>query len=291
MFSEIVLYLLLLTISIVVSVSVSLFILAKKNDEDEMAEKHHDVSVEILEVVALNKERVRVQDFQYPSDAIWKGPLVTRGSWMESRGEFWRYSVEEDDGSGFINIKLESWIHNRTHHHLYLEYGLVYRRNINWDGWNVPLNIVATHDLIPVEEMTRVLEVGEGNAFVVSQKAFKAYKDRVMGSDKEEGEVTVDKRLLYHCLVDRDSVGDDFDITQFCGWPASMILDLVANRVPGEKFRVFSPEEAGRFLKAGVLIVDGHHGVRAPWGYYMRSNPNSTPKDNMVPEPELNIEQ
>ncbi len=42
------------------------------------------------------------------------------------------------------------------------------------------------------------------------------------------------------------------------------------------------PNIAGRLMKDGILIILGHHGVNAPYGYYVRSNPNTAPEDNLV---------
>ena len=42
------------------------------------------------------------------------------------------------------------------------------------------------------------------------------------------------------------------------------------------------PEEGGRLLKAGIVELPGHHGVEAPYGHYVRSNPNESTDDNLV---------
>ena len=42
------------------------------------------------------------------------------------------------------------------------------------------------------------------------------------------------------------------------------------------------PEELGRLLISGVVEVPGMHGVQAPYGYYVRTNPNADPTDNLV---------
>ena len=247
MILECALYFLLLTISIVVSSLVAVKVINYNKSKKMKAAEDHNVSIEIVKVVGPRKELVLSnKQLQYPPNEIWKGPLVTRGHWMEAKKEFWRYAVEEADVDGTVAIKLEGWQHFRTHHHRLFEYGLVFHTNINWDGWTIPLNVVATHNMISIEDMPRVLEVGMGNAFVVSLKVFNTYRDHALEPIEDGDEVvTVGQRLLYHVLVDRDSVGEDFTIGQFSGWPASMILDLVCNRVPGARFNTFTPEESG----------------------------------------------
>ncbi len=47
-----------------------------------------------------------------------------------------------------------------------------------------------------------------------------------------------------------------------------------------------SPVEGGELMKDGILRVAGYHGVAAPYGYYIRSNPNETIEDNLVAEPQ-----
>lgn len=42
------------------------------------------------------------------------------------------------------------------------------------------------------------------------------------------------------------------------------------------------PEELGRLLKAGIMKIAGLHGVQAPFGFYVRSNPNRSTADNLV---------
>lgn len=42
------------------------------------------------------------------------------------------------------------------------------------------------------------------------------------------------------------------------------------------------PNIAGRLMKDGTLTVAGYHGVKAPYGYYVRSNPNSIREDNLL---------
>ncbi|MEM8640377.1 MAG: DUF3892 domain-containing protein [Cyanobacteria bacterium P01_G01_bin.54] len=49
---------------------------------------------------------------------------------------------------------------------------------------------------------------------------------------------------------------------------------------------VLHPKEAGQLLKEGILRIPGYHGVNGPYGYYVRSNPNGDPNDNLV-DPEL----
>lgn len=48
-----------------------------------------------------------------------------------------------------------------------------------------------------------------------------------------------------------------------------------------------SPEEAGELMKAGILRVPDYHGVHAPYGYYVRSNPDKTISDNLVEPAEV----
>ncbi|MEA3336836.1 MAG: hypothetical protein U9R25_13060 [Chloroflexota bacterium] len=48
-----------------------------------------------------------------------------------------------------------------------------------------------------------------------------------------------------------------------------------------------SAGEAGRLLKSGILEIPGHHGVQAPYGYYVRSNPTPSGDDNLVPPGEI----
>lgn len=45
--------------------------------------------------------------------------------------------------------------------------------------------------------------------------------------------------------------------------------------------------EAGMVMKRGVLAIPGYHGVRAPYGFYVRANPNRQESDNLVPPEEI----
>lgn len=47
-----------------------------------------------------------------------------------------------------------------------------------------------------------------------------------------------------------------------------------------------SPEEGGELMKEAILHVEGYHGVSAPWGFYVRSNRNTTVADNLVELPD-----
>ena len=230
-----------------IALAVTWFFLIKinKRKKTEMATNTHDISVEIIGEVTKKKERaISDRNFQYPTNELWGGPLVTRGQWMLTRKEWWVFSVEPANEEGIEEIKLESWLRTRRSHQLLFEYGRVFRTIINWDGWMVTANIIATHPLIPVEDMPNVLEVGQGVAFVIGGKAWDAYKEKEAELLKE-GEVPAGRKLLYHCLLDRDLVGEDFNVKRFSEWPASMILDLVSRRIPGAKYRTFSPIEAG----------------------------------------------
>ncbi len=51
------------------------------------------------------------------------------------------------------------------------------------------------------------------------------------------------------------------------------------------------PEELGRLLISGVVDVPGLHGVHAPYGYYVRSNPNEDPTDNLVDPGNIIVEE
>ena len=142
-----------------------------------MSSSDHNKSVEIVAVINSTRERMLTEkELQYPKEEIWAGPLNTRGHWMQRRNEWWCYSVEQEDEEGVTAIKLESWLRTRVCHQLLFEYGRVYRTVINWDGWTVVTDIIACHQMIPVEDMPRVLEVGKGTAFVVSGKTWDAYR-------------------------------------------------------------------------------------------------------------------
>ena len=210
-----------------------------------MSSSAHNTSVEIVAVIqAPREERLKDRELQYPTAELWTGPLNTRGHWMAQKNEWWCYSVEPEDEEGVTPIKLESWVRSRTSHHLLFEYGRVYRTIINWDGWTVITDVIACHQMIPVEDMPRVLEVGKGTAFVVSTKAWEAYRKMAL-KPKEAGEVSAGTRLLYHILLNRDLMGEDFTVKRFSEWPASMILDLMVRRMPDEKYQTFTPVEAG----------------------------------------------
>jgi hypothetical protein len=45
--------------------------------------------------------------------------------------------------------------------------------------------------------------------------------------------------------------------------------------------------EAGMLMKRGALKIPGYHGVRAPYGFYVRANPNQQGSDNLVPPEEI----
>ena len=71
------------------------------------------------------------------------------------------------------------------------------------------------YNLIPAEDMPRVLEVGAGgclvvetNAYVISNRAFSAYRSHPIEDANEKREVTVGKRLLFHSIVDRNKQPD-----------------------------------------------------------------------------------
>ena len=208
-----------------------------------MSDSTHNTSVEIIDVIKATRG-LSDRELQFPPDEIWGGPLKTRGSWMEKRGEYWCYSVEPTEVEGVTAIKLESWLWARPSHTLLFDYGRVFRTIINWDGWTVMTDVIATHQMIPVEDMPRVLEVGKGTAFVVSIKAWEAYK-KLAAEPLDRGQVSAGAKLLYHCLINKDLMGEDFTVERFSEWPASMILDLMCRRLPGEKYRTFSPIEAG----------------------------------------------
>ena len=214
----------------------------------------HNISVEILrDTNKNNQDRFLTEyDLQYPVYEVLKGDLVTRGNWMAVRDEKWRYTVEEEDEFGITAIKLESWLVTRHQHQFLHEYGRVHQATVDWDSWNIYLNLVVIHPLIPVEDMPNVLEVGPsagnwvvGNmAYVVSQKAFMAFRSHPIETGKGR-EVTVGKRLLFHCVVDRDEQPADFDVEAFSGWDFGMVHDLMGDRKPGSQFNNFSLEEAG----------------------------------------------
>lgn len=49
------------------------------------------------------------------------------------------------------------------------------------------------------------------------------------------------------------------------------------------------PTELGMLMKRGILNIPGYHGVRAPYGYYVRSNPNKLETDNLVPPSDITV--
>ena len=207
-----------------------------------------NVSVEIVKEVTgkKNKPVMPLQDveIQYPVKDLWRGPLCTRGRWMEGKREYFRFSQEEMDERGVTPIRLEGWVEERTYHHLLVHYGDLFTTRVNWDGWVVTLNIVACQSGIPVEDMPRVVETGTGVAFTVSAEVFRYYVENAR-AEVEKGEVAVGRKLILHCIVDRAAVASDFNAESFNDWPAGMVNDLIAMRRPGESYQVFSPEELG----------------------------------------------
>ena len=71
-------------------------------------------SVEIVREVSRNKPRpLDDVELQYPLKDLWRGPLLTRGKWMEVKNEFFRFSRENEDERGVTPIKLEGWVEER----------------------------------------------------------------------------------------------------------------------------------------------------------------------------------
>ena len=91
----------------------------EKREEDE-EDKVADRSVEIVRVVEAKKRSRALMNIevQFPASKIWRGPLVTRGPWMESKSEYFRYSVDQQGDEGEIPIRLEGWVHERTYEYL-----------------------------------------------------------------------------------------------------------------------------------------------------------------------------
>ena len=207
-----------------------------------------NVSVEFVKEVSGKKTKpVRPLDdveLQYPIKDLWRGPLLTRGKWMEDKKEYFRFSPEVMDERGVTPIRLEGWVEERTYHHLLVNYGDLFTTRVCWDGWVVTLNIVACQSVIPVEDMPRVVETGTGVAFVVSSEVFRYYVENARAEVKE-GEVSVGRKFILHCIIDRRAVASDFDAESFNEWPAGMVNDLIAMRRPGESYPVFTPEELG----------------------------------------------
>ena len=202
-------------------------------------------SVEIVREVNRNKPRpLDDVELQYPLKDLWRGPLLTRGKWMEVKNEFFRFSRENEDERGVTPIKLEGWVEERTYHYLLCSYGDLYTTRVNWDGWLVTLNVVACQSVIPVDDMPRVIETGSSLAFVVSSEVFNFYRENAK-AETAEGEVDIGRKFIMHCIIDKRAVPGDFDASAFKDWPAGMVNDLIAMRRPGETYPVFTPEELG----------------------------------------------
>ena len=239
-------------ISIIIVMFANFRFVKEKREEDE-EDKVADRSVEIVRVVeAKEKRKSRALmniEVQYPVSKIWRGPLVTRGPWMESKGEYFRYMVDQQGEEGDIPIRLEGWIHDRTYEYLLAEYGRIHSVGVCWDGWVVKLNVIACNNIVPVEDMPRVIECGENKAFVTSNEAFDIFKETALEAHHRGDQVTPGKKLLFHTILNRDEMAGDLVVESFACWPASVIFELIESRRPGEYFETFSMEEAG--LKEG----------------------------------------
>ena len=67
--------------------------------------------------------------------------------------------------------------------------------------------------------------------------------------------------------------------------PVTSVADLLLDS--GQRLK---PWHAGELAKLGILKIPHHHGVKnhlARGGFYLRSNPNATTTDNLIPEPAL----
>ena len=246
----------LTSIAIVSTTTAALgYLWSKYIKTNKMTDTDHNKSVEVLKVIDKDQAEKYLTDYdlQYPVLELYRGDLETRGNWMAVRNEKWRYTVEEEDDVGIAVIKLESWLVTRHQHQFLFEYGRVFRTTIVWDTWNIHINFVVVHPMIPADDMPRVLEVGTPGfyvvgekAFVISQKAFLAYRMHPIeiGNGRE---VTVGKRLLFHCIVNRDEQPGDFDVASFVGWPAGMVLDMMGRQTPGSQYNTYSMEEAGLY--------------------------------------------
>ncbi|MDD9945779.1 MAG: hypothetical protein OXU20_32345 [Myxococcales bacterium] len=53
---------------------------------------------------------------------------------------------------------------------------------------------------------------------------------------------------------------------------------------------ILHPEEAGRLMKAGIVRIPNHHGVEAPYGFYVRSNADDSPLNNLVDPSEIHVD-
>ena len=143
----------------------------KVEGEENNAGEAANVSVEIVKEISGKKTKPLTDvELQFQKKDLWRGPLCTRGAWMESKREYFRYSLEEEDERGMAPIKLEGWVEERTFHHLLCNYGDLFTTRVNWDGWVVTLNIIACQRVIPAEDMPCVIETGTGVAFVVSYR-------------------------------------------------------------------------------------------------------------------------
>ncbi|CAM4419939.1 hypothetical protein [Zobellia nedashkovskayae] len=50
------------------------------------------------------------------------------------------------------------------------------------------------------------------------------------------------------------------------------------------------PQELGRLLKSGIVQIPNVHGVEAQYGFYVRTNPNANPADNLVDPAEIHTD-
>ena len=218
----------------------------EKREEDE-EDKVADRSVEIVRVVEAKKRSRALMNIevQFPASKIWRGPLVTRGPWMESKSEYFRYSVDQQGDEGEIPIRLEGWVHERTYEYLLADYGRIHSVGVCWDGWVVKLNVIACSNIVPVEDMPKVIECGEDKAFVTSNKAFEIFKETALDAHHRGDLVTPGKKLLFHTILNRNEMAGDLVVESFAGWPASVIFELIEARKPGENFPTFTMEEAG----------------------------------------------
>ena len=184
------------------------------------------------------------EEVQFPVDAVKLTDLEERLPCMVDRGgmkEVLRFTVEDPDDDGTIDITLEVWKKTRKVHAMVREIGTLHAITIQWGLFKIPVNIISIKTGECEEENGIVtVDSGDGVAFFVRQFDFAAF--RVFYYEEEE--ISAGVRLLYMAVLDAEKF-QHIPVEDFAQWEAGMVLDEIDLRKPGDKIKRFTAEEAG----------------------------------------------
>ena len=85
--------------------------------------------------------------------------------------------MDKDDEEGYQEITLEAWREDRDVHRRLMDYGSLFKLNIEWGPGVISLNVIALKEgVVCRSQMPTVLETGEDPAFVVPKLAVDNYR-------------------------------------------------------------------------------------------------------------------